>query len=144
VSTNELSITSGDEVYIKDFGGWHDIKQLTHHSTRRFRFKEREIWSCRVGVNVGDEMDGKNKYFCRPVLIVRKFNKNLFWGIAMSSKVKDNPYYFPLEFKGRKGSVLLSHMRLYDAKRLHHFEGTLPEDKFNPIKTALIEVFKGE
>ena len=38
-----------------------------------------------MGVNVGHAMDGKNQFYHRPVLIVRKFNPHLFFGVPLTS-----------------------------------------------------------
>jgi mRNA interferase MazF len=132
VSTNERFSTS-----TKDFTGWHALKQSTHDGARRPTFKEREVWWCSVGVNIGHEIDGKHERFLRPVLVIRKFNRQIFWGVAMSTKLKDNQYYFPIEFKGRQECIVLSHLRLYDAKRLNNLMGTLPKDQFDIVKEAL-------
>jgi mRNA interferase MazF len=57
----------------KDFPGWHRHKEQLHAQHQTPTFQEREIWWCSVGVNIGHEMDGKNQFYNRPVLIVRKF-----------------------------------------------------------------------
>src|SRR6266446_7685513 len=62
------------EAMQKDFPGWHRQKAQLHAQHQTPTFQEREIWWCSVGVNVGHEMDGKNQFYNRPVLIVRKFN----------------------------------------------------------------------
>lgn len=121
----------------KDFTGWHTLKQSTHNDAPRPTFKEREVWWCSIGVNVGHEIDGKHERFLRPVLVIRKFNRQIFWGIAMTTKIKDNQYYFPIDFQGRRGCIVLSHLRLYDAKRLNNLMGTLPVKQFEDVKTAL-------
>jgi mRNA interferase MazF len=51
-------------------------------------FKERDIWWVSIGVNVGFEEDGKHEKFLRPVLILKKFNKELFLGIPNSDKIQ--------------------------------------------------------
>jgi len=123
--------------YFKDFDEWMPLKKELDLKKNRPTFKEREIWWCSIGINVGDEMDGKNAYFNRPVLVIRKFNKRTFYGIPLSSKVKDNPYYFPIVFNGNKQSALISHMRLFDASRLTHHMGKLPSHQFDPVREAL-------
>ncbi len=67
--------------YHKDFDGWIDLKKLLS-SKNPPTFQEREIWWCSIGINVGFEIDGKNDKYLRPVLIFRKFNKNIFFGCA--------------------------------------------------------------
>jgi hypothetical protein len=54
----------------KDFPGWHRQKERLHAQHHTPTFQEREIWWCSVGVNVGHEMDGKNQFYNRPVLMV--------------------------------------------------------------------------
>ena len=74
----------------KDFPGWHRQKEQLHAQHHTPTFQEREIWWCSVGVNVGHEMDGKNQFYNRPVLIVRKFNPHIFFGVPLTTKMKQN------------------------------------------------------
>jgi len=85
----------------KDFTHWHHLKTKIDTSHPVPTFKERQIWWCSIGVNVGVEQDGKDEPFHRPVLVVRKFNRRLFWGIPLTSKRKEFPYYFPIHFKAQ-------------------------------------------
>jgi len=129
-------------MYIKDFAGWNTLKQGIDKDAAVPTFKEREIWWCSIGVNVGHEMDGKNRFYNRPVLVVRKFNTRIFWGLPLTTQIKDNPFYFQINFKGheavaRKRCVMLSHLRLYDSKRMHDKMGWLPTEEFRAVKTAL-------
>jgi mRNA interferase MazF len=126
----------------KDFNGWNALKQKIHHRSGDSvpSIKEREIWWCSIGVNVGDEEDGHNDLYNRPVLVVRKFNRRIFWGLPLTSKIKDNPFYFPLELKGVKSCAMLSQLRLYDTKRLKGHTalmGTLPAHQFNEVIKAI-------
>ena len=70
-------------MYHKDFDSWNtEKKQLEEFGPDVLIFHEREIWWCSIGVNLGDEQDGKNELFERPVLVVRKFNRKLAWVFA--------------------------------------------------------------
>lgn len=131
-----------NEKYIKDFEGWLPVKEQINNEEKAPTFKEREIWWCSIGINVGYEMDGKNRHYNRPVLIVRKFNTRLFWGVPLTTQVKDNPYYFLLDYQGKDGNprkrcVMLSHLRLYDSKRLHDKMGRLSHQDFENVRDAL-------
>jgi mRNA interferase MazF len=95
-----------------------------------------------VGVNIGHEMDGKNQFYNRPVLIVRKFNPHIFFGVPLTTKIKQNPYYLPIRFKDREQCVMLSQLRLWDGKRLTHKMGQLPDDQFEAVKQALRRLLK--
>jgi mRNA interferase MazF len=102
----------------KDFPAWLSKKTHLNASTQIPYFKEREVWWASIGHNIGDEEDGKNDDFSRPVLIIRKFNNRFFYGVPLSSKIKSGPYYHVLRVKGRTNVALLSHLRDYDARRL--------------------------
>lgn len=66
----------------KNFKDWSQLKEQLHITDRtKTTFKERDVWWCSIGCNVGDEMDGKSIWFNRPVLVLRKFNKNIFYGV---------------------------------------------------------------
>ena len=59
------------DTYIKDFDGWHPCKKQIDQLKKRPTIRQREIWWCSIGVNVGVEQDGKNSLYERPVLVVR-------------------------------------------------------------------------
>ena len=61
----------------KDFEAWSKLKITLDCEHNAPVFNEREVWWCCIGVNIGDESNGKNRLHNRPVLVLRKFNKNL-------------------------------------------------------------------
>ena len=125
-------------MHIKDFQGWHQVKQDVDKADHIPTFNEREIWWCRIGINIGHEIDGKSHYYNRPVLVIKKFNAHIFWGVATTTQIKDDPHYLPIDFKERKQCVMLSHLRLYDSKRLQGKAiGKLPHKQFDEVKNAL-------
>jgi mRNA interferase MazF len=122
----------------KDFNGWNSEKQrIDKNKSDRF-CHPREIWWCALGVNVGFEQDGTGKNFDRPVIIIKGFNENVFIGVALTGRRKQGKYYFPIGIvEGREASVILSQVRILDAKRLVRKMGTLDEAKFVQLKSAL-------
>jgi hypothetical protein len=63
---------------MKDFDKWNSVKKIYSKKERtetEVYFKEREIWWCSAGINIGDEQNGKNFFFERPIIILKKFNK---------------------------------------------------------------------
>lgn len=138
-------------MHTKDFEGWGILKKKLHLRDRLQvpSIKEREIWWTSVGINIGTEEDGHNELYNRPVLIVKKFNKNQFWGLPLTSKVKDRPFYFAIEFKGEKRCLILSQLRLYDTRRLKNAKamlGTLSPEQFKEVikkLTALLNEQQG-
>ncbi len=124
----------------KNYTNWHTQKTALDASEKQYYFQEREIWWCAIGLNVGFEQDGKGQEFERPILIVKKFNLNIFLAIPLTTTTKEGKYYFPIGFFGGRDSVaVLSQIRLYDAKRLSNKIGTLDKLKFEKIKKALKE-----
>ena len=57
--------------------------------------KAREVWFAHLGINVGNEEDGKGKTFQRPVLILKKVG-NMFFVAPMTTKGRDDKFYHTL------------------------------------------------
>jgi len=93
-----------------------------------------------IGLNIGDEENGKNDGFSRPVVIVKKFNKRIFLGIPLSTKMKDNKFYHTIHFKNIDQSAMLSQIRVLEGKRLSDKMGELLEIEFNKLKVKLKDV----
>ncbi|HBM45364.1 MAG: 2,4-dihydroxyhept-2-ene-1,7-dioic acid aldolase [Parcubacteria group bacterium GW2011_GWF2_38_76] len=70
----------------KNYKDWHVLKSEIENVGQEKKFREREIWWCSLGENIGFEQDGKNEKFERPVLILRKFNCGMFFGIPLTSQ----------------------------------------------------------
>ena len=121
----------------KEFAPWCVKKQNLHERQSLPTFKEREIWWCSIGLNVGHEMDGKSDKYSRPVLVIRKFNKHMFFGVPTSLQVKEKAYYHTITFRGREQSVLLSQLRLFDSRRLSSRIGYLSWKQFNEVREAI-------
>ena len=62
----------------KQFQKWIGKKEELHNRKFSPNFNERDVYWGGLGENIGDEENGKSDLFSRPILIVRKFNKNLF------------------------------------------------------------------
>jgi mRNA interferase MazF len=124
----------------KDYTKWHKIETDINNAEKRVFFHERDIWFCYVGANVGFEQDGTKEEYLRPVLIVKKFNNEILWGIPLtkSEKRKDSRYYYAFSFVENVLSVaILSQIKLIDAKRLARQVGTMKEDDFEKLKKKL-------
>ena len=124
----------------KDFANWHKIKSGLQKNKSSATFKDREIWWCSVGANVGDEEDGKGVNFRRPVLVVRKFNKRIFWGLPLTTQVKEKPHYHKIHFKDNIQCVMITQLKLYDSKRLSVKIGQLTISQAKEIRRVLREL----
>lgn len=124
----------------KDFEGWRKIKQSLDERSEFPTYQQRDIWWCSIGVNIGHEMDGKNEFFNRPVLVVRKFNKHIFLGVPLTTKIKENPYYVRIAVHEREQCAMISQLRLYESKRLTRQLGKMDKSDFEKIRRAIKEM----
>lgn len=125
----------------KDFQKWHFKKELIDGTKKRLFFHEREIWWRAVGVNIGFEQDGRGERFARPVLVFKKFNNEVFWAIPLSTKIKKGKFYVPIEFgDGVPRVVIISQLRLIDAKRLMDKIGTISNNNYSLIQKAVMSL----
>lgn len=126
---------------LKDFDGWNGKKKEVDQKKDAPFFHEREVWWCSLGINIGSEQDGTGANYDRPVVVIRGFNKDIFFGVALTGKKKLGKYYLPLgTIEGREASAVLSQVRLIDSKRLIRKVLTLDEDVFAKLKTAVQKV----
>lgn len=130
--------------FLKEFDKWNELKKKLHSSKKadRFYFREREVWWCSLGVNVGYEQDGKNENFERPILIIKVFNAEVLWIVPLTSRQKDNKYYYKFDYKTEPQSVILSQIRLISSKRLLRKIWTFPEKDFGKVKELVGEFLK--
>jgi len=92
----------------------------------------------KVGENVGYETRGKGSEFLRPVLIFRKFGKDTFLGIPLTTSVKNDRFHFIFEYKANKVSCAsLSQIRLFDTRRINQKDGKMRVDDFRALKAKL-------
>lgn len=115
-----------------DFDKWNNVKKETGRKSSP-QFNVREIWYCSLGQNIGREENGKHASFERPVLVLRKFNQEIFFGLPLSSMNKNLPFYYLLDYQ-EISSVLLSQIRVLDSKRLLRKIRTVSKDEFERIK----------
>lgn len=130
-----------EENILQIFIRWIILKFNIHKSigNRPPFFKEGDVWWCNLGQNIGDEENGKGDNFMRPVIIIRKYNKNLAFVIPTSTVIKDNQYYYQINYKNNDYSALLSQSKTVDTKRLKGKIAELPVNDFIKVRTAFIE-----
>jgi len=127
----------------KDFKKWHQKKEKINDAPESPFFHEREIWFCHLGANVGFEQDGRGDDFLRPVVVIRKFNNEIFWAIPLTKagkkiKRQAEKYYLPFTFvEGIKSVAILSQIRLIDARRLARHIGIMDEGTFQELTRKL-------
>jgi len=104
---------------VKYFDNWNNQKKEVQVKKEIPYFYEREIWYIKMWLNIWFEQDWKGENFYRPLIILKKFNKDLFWWIPLTSINKDWKYYFGfIDSNNKKQIVILSQLKLYSSKRL--------------------------
>ncbi len=124
----------------KEFNVWNLLKQNLDQSERTLFFREKEIWWCSIGLNLGHEENGKNQFFTRPVLVIRKFNNHLFLGVPLTTQIKENKYYHQVKLKGETQCVMLSQLRTFGTNRMRSRLGELSGEQFLEVRGRLAEM----
>lgn len=127
----------------KNFDGWNNSKKrLETYASGSLLFHEREIWWCSLGINLGDEENGKNELFERPVLVFKKFNNRICWVLPMTTKKKYGIHYHQLQHDGQIFSVILSQIRLVSVKRFLRLVRKISPHQFGLIQDKMIYLMK--
>ena len=123
----------------KDFDSWNKEKKQVNKSELGYGvfYHSREVWWCAVGINVGVETDGKNQNFQRPILVVRKFNKDMFWGIPLTSNEKTGVFFYKVTHESGESWAALSQIKTFSTKRLLRKIGRISESEFVLIHEKL-------
>lgn len=125
---------------MKDFDSWNETKkkiEIEGNEPNKFP-KEGEVWMSSLGRNIGFEQNGSGDSFSRPVLIIKKFNNHMFWGIPLSTKQKGFDFYFNFtDPNSQKVSVILAQMKLVSVKRLKRKLYEFEDKTFGEIKERL-------
>jgi len=127
---------------LKDYKIWMPVKsEINNKELCPKGIKEREIWICNVGDNVGFEEDGKGNDFTRPVLILKVFSKRFCYIVPLSKTEKRGKYYYAFDGNTGKTSVaLLSQLRAVDSSRLRDKIGFAKKEDFDKIKKRVIDL----
>ncbi len=124
----------------KKFDEWNEVKQKVEKKEKISIPKEREVYWASIGENIGFEQNGKSELFTRPVLVLKRFTKNMFFGIPLSSQIKQGSFFYDFELDGEKSNALLVQARLYDTKRLEKKIGMISKEDFQNLKKKFGEL----
>ena len=128
----------------KNFSKWNEVKEKvdTLDASNHY-FKERDIWWCYYGANIGFEQDGKGDLFLRPVLIFKKFNQRLCWVLPLSTKISKENFFFPvLSEKNIIRMTILPQLKMIDIKRLVNKVDSISLQELSFIKEKIIDFIR--
>ena len=121
----------------KNFDKWNGRKKELHYSVFTDYVHTREVWWCSLGVNIGFEEDGKNELFERPVLVLKKFNKEVVLIVPLTTRLKKNIYQVNFVHQGNEFSAIISQMRLVSTRRLQRKIYQMDSKIFAAIRDAI-------
>ena len=117
------------------------MKKRTHAGLPRL-YTVREIWWCRLGMNIGSEQDGSDTLFLRPVVIIRGFGANACLVIPLTTSARDHSLRVPVgAIDGQEARANLSQIRVVDTRRLIEKIGFLEKHLFADLKKAARTLF---
>lgn len=125
---------------MNEFDSWNEIKKKVEESSNLLdRFpKEGEVWMSVIGKNIGCEQNGSGERFSRPVLVVKKFNNQMFWVVPLSTKQKKFDFYFNYtDPQNQNVSAILAQMKLMSVKRFNRKIYELNSMQVTEIKLKL-------
>lgn len=125
---------------MNDFDVWNEIKKKTEQKEQRLEAipQEREVWVAIIGRNIGREQHGELQNFSRPVLVIKKFNNEMFWIIPLTRKQKNLDFYFNfVDVNNKQASGVLAQMKMMSIKRFERKIYTLDRKIFEKMKSVL-------
>ena len=124
--------------YIEKIKNWCQLKVNLHTLNRKRyqNFSERDILWCSVGLNVGYEISGKGESFARPVLVYKKINHELFFGLPLTktSKKREGWYFY----NKQQGYIVFEQMRVFSTRRIQSRYKKISKGDFSAITLALL------
>ena len=127
--------------FVDAIKNWFELKVKLRAKKDRIIFKQGEIWWCSLGFNIGEEIFGKGQKFTRPVLIFKKFTRDSFMGLPLTTHGKKGSWYIEIEVRDTKQYVLLNQARILDKKRLTNKIGSVNKADFEKVKKRFIEFY---
>ncbi len=124
-------------INMKKFNEWNEVKKQLDCKEKYITPKEREVYWASIGENIGFEQNGKGDIFSRPVLIVKRFSKNIFFGVPLSTQPKEGSFFYGFELNGEKSTALVVQGRLFDTRRLENRIGMISKEDFENIKLRI-------
>jgi len=132
------------QMIVQQFVEWTK-KKIRHHSEteKRIYFREKEIWWAALGKNIGCEADGKNELFERPVLILKKYSKEMCFILPLTTQIKSvRPWYQALVLiDGKDNAINISQGRVISCRRLLRKMTVLSDGDYEMVFDQFIRSF---
>ncbi len=146
IENKELKRKIKDYFYHKDFEWWNKDKQRVDNNNTERYINKREIWNCKLGINIWNESNWKWKYM-RPVLIIERIWA-VYFIVPLTKNWKNtwernSEFYYKLQDNifDFDSYIMLSQIKTIDKKRLVSNEWTISENDFTQIKNHLKNMY---
>ena len=81
---------------MKDFDNWNNLKKQIEIENVKVGYKNRDIFYIKMGQNIGFEQNGKGKDYIRPIIVIKGFNKDIFFRCSFINKNKRGKILFSI------------------------------------------------
>lgn len=132
---------------LEKFDEWNEEKKKIHITGQSTVFiNPRDLWYVKMGVNVGNETNGKDE-FIRPVLVLKRVG-NLLFVAPLTTKGKESNFYHTIstanyvdmQYARNISRVELSQCKVMDKKRFLDKIGCIDSSELWDIKKKLIKL----
>lgn len=122
----------------KKFQEWMGLKsELDLRIQKIPHVNEGEVWWTSVGENIGYEINGKSTLFTRPVLILKKFSREFYLVIPLTTQMRTGTWYVNFKLDQKEQIACLHQMRAIDYRRLSTKIGQVKKEDYQIIKKSL-------
>ena len=124
-------------------GDWNVVKEDFHFvPEKKFQLvRNGEVWWVGVGENVGVEINGKSKYFSRPVLVLKKLSHFGFMGVPLTSQPHKGSWYMSFEFQDCIETAVLAQAKVFSVARLYKRIGQVPDTDLEKVRDGFIKLY---
>lgn len=130
---------------LERFISWAKLKIRIHLKDGEIPyFREKEVWWCALGKNIGYETDGKNELYSRPVVIVKKYSKDMCFVLPLSTQIKKGKvkYQYVVYCNDQDNAVNLTQGRTISSKRLLKKMGNIQREEFDGMVNAFMQLLQ--
>jgi mRNA-degrading endonuclease toxin of MazEF toxin-antitoxin module len=124
---------------VKDFNNWNRVKKNIDHGNR-LKVKVGEGFWCYLGLNIGTEQNGDEKYFRRPVIILKKYSGKTVLIAPLTTKLHSGSWYLNVKFNNILQQVVLNQIKPIDTKRLIKSMGQISDKEVDRIIISFFEL----
>ena len=122
----------------KDFDSWNEKKKYIHGEKSGRFYREREIWFCYLGANVGFEQDGSGVEYKRPVLVLKALSRTTCLVVPLTTSSNKHHMRVSIgKISNKNAQAIISQIRVIDTKRFVSRIAILDHKTFDFIKKAV-------